>query len=128
VGTGRTSRTSRVTSGGQAARTSFAILEHLSHALLVEARPHSGRKHQVRAHLSGGGMPIIGDQRYGGPTRIAALTVARPLLHARRLALVHPLTAAPLEIDCEYTEEFRAVLDRLRRERLRRLDTVTPTR
>jgi RluA family pseudouridine synthase len=124
AGTGRTSRMSRVLGGGQAADTEFRVLERFSHALLVDARPHTGRKHQVRAHLRGEGMPILGDVRYGGPRMLAGLAVARPLLHARRLALAHPLTGARLEIDCEYPEDFLRVLNALRA----RLDTTTPTR
>ena len=114
AGTGRTSRMSRVAGGGQAAETAFHVLERFPHALLVEARPHTGRKHQVRAHLSGEQMPILGDVRYGGPRTVAGRPVARPLLHARRLALAHPLTGARLEIDCEYPDDFLQALNALR--------------
>jgi 23S rRNA pseudouridine1911/1915/1917 synthase len=92
--------------------------------MLVEARPHTGRKHQVRAHLSGCGMPIAGDRRYGGPMRLGRHLVGRPLLHASRLALTHPLNGRRLEITCDYPDDFRAMLDRLRFDRrgLDRLD------
>lgn len=54
---------------------------------LVEARPHTGRTHQLRVHLADAGWPVIGDRLYGrkgggyrGPMR----------LHASRLELDHP--------------------------------------
>ena len=63
----------------------------LADALLVEARPLTGRKHQVRVHLAHAGMPILGDPVYGD----AGGRAPRLMLHARRLALPHPLTGAP---------------------------------
>jgi RluA family pseudouridine synthase len=114
AGSGRASRVVRSAGSGQVADTSFAIVERFRSALLVEARPHTGRKHQVRAHLSGSGLPIAGDTRYGGPGRLASLVVSRPLLHAWRIVLDHPLTGARLRIDCEYPDDFASVLRVLR--------------
>ena len=113
VGKGRSARVASVESEGQAAATNFRVLRALPSALLVEARPETGRKHQVRAHLRESGMPIIGDARYGGPTRLGDLAVSRAMLHAYRLAFRHPVTGAPLEVTCEYPADFAEVLERL---------------
>ena len=102
----------RVTVGGCGARpaeTECLVREVLPAALLVEARPLTGRKHQVRAHLAHAGMPILGDPVYGGGG-----DVPRLMLHARRLGLAHPVTGQPLAIESRLPADFRAVLSRLR--------------
>lgn len=85
---------------GQSAQTDFQLLRRLPEALLVEARPRTGRRHQIRVHLAGGGLPIVGDVLYGGPP------ASRVMLHARRLELAHPRTGAPLVVEAEYPEDF----------------------
>jgi len=103
----------RVSVGGEGAlpaETEIAVLEVLADALLVEARPRTGRKHQVRAHLAQAGMPILGDAVYGG----AGGRAPRLMLHARRLALPHPLTGQPLMIESPLPADFEAVLAWLR--------------
>jgi 23S rRNA-/tRNA-specific pseudouridylate synthase len=80
------------TPGASPAETEVLVLETLPGALLVEARPLTGRKHQVRAHLAHAGLPILGDAVYG-PHGGAA---PRLMLHARRLELAHPLSGERL--------------------------------
>jgi 23S rRNA pseudouridine1911/1915/1917 synthase len=69
-----------VASSGMEAHTIFRVLSRSSGAALVEARPLTGRTHQIRVHLSHSGFPVIGDQTYGGP---AAL---RMMLHCRHMS------------------------------------------
>jgi 23S rRNA pseudouridine1911/1915/1917 synthase len=96
--------------GAKPAETEVVVLEVLAGALLVEARPRTGRRHQVRAHLADAGMPVLGDPVYGG----AGGRAPRLMLHARRLALPHPLTGAPLVIESPLPEDFARLLARLR--------------
>ncbi len=96
--------------GDRAAETEIVVREVLADALLVEARPRTGRRHQVRVHLAQEGMPILGDPVYGP----AAERAPRLMLHARRLALAHPLTGDPLVIESPLPEDFVRVLARLR--------------
>ena len=106
-------RARRVAVGGEGAKpaeTEVVVREVLADALLVEARPLTGRKHQVRAHLAHAGMPILGDPVYGD----AGGRAPRLMLHARRLALPHPLTGEPLAIESPLPADFEAVLARLR--------------
>lgn len=112
-GTGRRARMSAVATGGLAAETGFEIVRRLPAALLVEARPKSGRKHQVRAHLCARGLPILGDERYGGASRVRGVRVPRVMLHALSLRLRHPVTGAPLELRCPYPRDFADLLSRL---------------
>lgn len=69
---------------------------------LVEARPRTGRLHQVRRHLKHAGFPVLGDANYGkGDLNRAfreAYGLGRLALHASRLVLPHPETGEPLEL------------------------------
>lgn len=114
AGGGRTACMQEAAAGARAA-TAFAILESLPAALLVEARPETGRKHQIRAHLAGSGLPILGDARYGGPLRAGRCVAPRVMLHAFTLSLRHPVTGAHLSITCPYPRDFTALLACLRR-------------
>jgi RluA family pseudouridine synthase len=111
VGTGRKARVRGVATGGQRSRTEFTLLKALRGALLIEARPRTGRRHQIRAHLAEGGFAILGDTRYGA--RGTGIGVPRVMLHARRIELPHPVTGALLSIESQYPTDFRDALGRL---------------
>jgi 23S rRNA pseudouridine1911/1915/1917 synthase len=91
------------------ARTDVRIREVLAGALMVEALPRTGRKHQVRVHLAHVGLPVLGDAAYG-----AAGGAPRLMLHAARISLAHPVTGRRLIIDCPLPADFAALLERLR--------------
>ena len=96
--------------GGRAAETEIVVREVLPEAVLVEAKPRTGRRHQVRIHLAARGLAILGDPVHGG----AGERAPRLMLHARRLALPHPLTGKPLVIESPLPEDFVRALARLR--------------
>ncbi|MFM9458769.1 pseudouridine synthase, partial [Streptomyces europaeiscabiei] len=75
---------------GLEAVTDFTVLEQRGGLDLVEARPKTGRTHQVRLHAQRMGMPILGDRLYGGAP------AARLFLHAHRLTLRKPASGDPL--------------------------------
>jgi RluA family pseudouridine synthase len=52
--------------GGRTALTVFRSLASSQGYSLIEARPHTGRTHQIRVHLESSGLPIVGDMTYGG--------------------------------------------------------------
>jgi 23S rRNA pseudouridine1911/1915/1917 synthase len=93
------------------AETDVIVRENLDGALLVEARPLTGRRHQVRVHLAHAGVPILGDELYGR----ADPRVPRLMLHAWRLALKHPVTGEPLRLEAPIPSDFAVLLATQRR-------------
>ncbi len=69
---------------------------------LVELEPQTGRKHQLRRHMSHLRHPIIGDSRHGDlrQNRGAAehFGCQRLMLHASQLSLTHPITGVALTL------------------------------
>jgi 23S rRNA pseudouridine1911/1915/1917 synthase len=99
----------RVDPRGDPAATRYRTVRHGERAALVEARPETGRTHQIRVHLAHLGAPLLGDARYGGPRRVGEVSVPRVMLHARRLVLAHPVTGAGLAFEAPVPEDFLAV-------------------
>jgi len=98
----------RVDPAGDPAATRYRTLRASDRAALVEARPETGRTHQIRVHLASVGAPILGDPRYGGARRVGELAIPRVLLHARRLELDHPATGARLVLEAPVPEDLAA--------------------
>ena len=72
---------------------------------LVELRPRTGRRHQLRKHLSGLGNPILGDKEYTPENLI--LKGKGLYLHARSLKFVHPFTNETLHIKTKLPKKFK---------------------
>ncbi|WP_374274520.1 RluA family pseudouridine synthase [Brevundimonas sp.] len=77
--------------GAEPAETAYVTLSRAAHrAAWMGLRPFTGRTHQLRAHMSAIGHPIVGDPKYGNDT---SRELSGPLglqLHARRIELDHP--------------------------------------
>ncbi|MBI5499889.1 MAG: RluA family pseudouridine synthase [Deltaproteobacteria bacterium] len=102
-----TSRTTR----GRTALTTFRLRERRPGCAMLEVRLGTGRTHQIRVHLSEGGWPILGDPVYGRAPRDpelrrAAQALARPALHAWRLAFTHPRTGERLAFEADVPADF----------------------
>lgn len=100
---------------GVEAVTSFRVRERLGAATLLEARPRTGRTHQIRVHLSSVGHPILGDAAYGGGGDDARrLGLRRPFLHAWALRFRHPFSGQILDLQQPLPEELDEALERAR--------------
>jgi 23S rRNA pseudouridine1911/1915/1917 synthase len=79
------------------ARTRVEILERYgARATMLRFTLDTGRTHQIRIHARSLGHPVMGDRQYGEAT---GYDPPRLALHATRLALPHPVTAAPLDFE-----------------------------
>jgi 23S rRNA pseudouridine1911/1915/1917 synthase len=79
--------------GGTSAETQFKVLDRQGGRALIEAKPLTGRTHQIRVHLAGCGLPIVGDELYGRRERDLGLG-----LRAVRLVFVNPFTKRRVDI------------------------------
>ena len=92
------------------------VRERFAEATLVEARPRTGRTHQIRVHLSAAGHPILGDRRYGGGGDPASrLGLTRPFLHSWHIGFDNPITGERVEVDDPLPDDLRAALERVNR-------------
>ncbi len=91
------------------AHTTFQVVQRLGDCTVIHAFPHTGRTHQIRLHLARWSHPLLGDTRYGGPLEFRNRMLPGHLLHAARLALRHPITGQPLEIQATLPELFTAI-------------------
>ncbi|WP_461210713.1 dephospho-CoA kinase [Desulfocurvus sp. DL9XJH121] len=105
--------------GGRAALTDWRVLWIApdASASLVRVRIHTGRTHQIRVHMAHIGHPLLGDAVYGAREQaewrrgsgLDPALASRQMLHAWRLAFVHPLTGERLEFCSEPPEDFRTL-------------------
>lgn len=104
-----------VVAGGRDAVTELRRLETFSETALVEARPRTGRTHQIRVHLAGAGYPVVGDRVYGRDRKLAArLGLDRPFLHASGLSFRHPMTGEQVALEEPLPADLLEALGRAR--------------
>jgi 23S rRNA pseudouridine1911/1915/1917 synthase len=97
--------------GGRVAVTEYAVVTELRDHTLVEARPKTGRTHQIRVHFAYIGHPIAGDVVYG--RRRQRPSCPRQFLHASRLGFRLPLSGAWVEFSAPLPVDLQQVLDGL---------------
>ena len=98
-----------VVSTGRPAITRYRVLTAYQRSTLVEARPRTGRTHQIRVHLASVGHPVVGDAMYGRPVE----GLPRQFLHAFRLAFTHPASGETFRFTAELPNDLRKYLDAL---------------
>ncbi|MBI3110894.1 MAG: RluA family pseudouridine synthase [Ignavibacteriales bacterium] len=114
---------------GKEAVTEYKVLEEFKGYAFVEARPKTGRTHQIRVHLQSTGTPILGDLKYGGGEGFflsavkpgyKGLEEERPLLnrtalHAAGLSFFHPSSGERLSFTLPLPKDMKSVLKYLRK-------------
>lgn len=104
---------SPVDDGGKLAITNYKVLsettfrrhksEQEEEYSLLELNLETGRKNQIRVHLTGIGHPVTGDRKYGYNTEPP---IDRLALHARVLEFIHPVTEQTLHFETVAPREF----------------------
>jgi RluA family pseudouridine synthase len=107
VNVGRKHRTTVDDRNGKPAETRFKILRRGQAHSWVEAKPMTGRTHQVRVHAYALGHPLAGDILYGAQK---SELITRPALHALSLTFTHPVTHERLTFKAEYPQDFATAL------------------
>ena len=106
----------RVAKEGKRSITEFAVVERFERATLVEAKPITGRTHQIRVHAQHAGFPLLGDSKYSnerGEALCGQLGLKRLFLHAWQLRLRLP-DVGRLELRAELDENLEEILIKLR--------------
>ncbi len=112
----------KVQPDGKAALTEFKVLRRFARrATLVEARPITGRTHQIRVHAQFAGHPIVGDDKYGTDEvnrDMRERGFRRLFLHAAELRI--PLPSGGREvIQAPLDEQLLAAMDQLEQEQIK---------
>lgn len=79
---------------------------------LVELSPQTGRTHQIRVHLKYINHPIIGDWQYAGrkTARNDRRWAPRVMLHAWKIAFMHPVRAEKLAIESPVPDDMKSII------------------
>ncbi len=103
---------------GREAVTAYRVLQqgwrNGQKAALVQVRLHTGRTHQIRVHMSHMGYPLLGERLYN---RGRAPDADRQMLHAWKLAFLHPETGEEMSFETPPPPDFIAVLDSFTKEK-----------
>ncbi len=87
---------------GKLSHTEYGVLKETGRFSLLEIRLLTGRKHQIRVHLSEKGNPVVGDRKYGKGNEVHG-TLA---LHARSLSFTHPVSGKRLTFETGIPDYF----------------------
>ena len=98
---------------GKEAITFFHVEERFNQYTLVSVRLFTGRTHQIRVHMHYIGHPLEGDPLYGKKKNL--LFQNGQLLHAYRITFIHPRTQKEMTFEVPLPDDFKAVLERLRK-------------
>jgi 23S rRNA pseudouridine955/2504/2580 synthase len=106
----------RVAKEGKAAVTRFSIVERFANATLIEAKPITGRTHQIRVHAQHVGFPLLGDDKYSVDEDhefCKTIGLKRLFLHARSLSFSLP-DQERLDVQAGLDTNLEFILDKLR--------------
>ena len=99
--------------GKRKAITKYKVLQRFKDYDLVEVRPETGRKHQIRCHLSYLGHPIVGDKMYGFKNQPCPERLSRQFLHASYIKIQLP-DGKTKEFKSELPEDLKNIINELK--------------
>lgn len=94
---------------GKLSHTEYTVLKETKGFSLLEIHLLTGRKHQIRVHLSEKGHPVVGDRKYGkGNDAYATLA-----LHARSVTFTHPVSGKRLTFETGIPDFFTRLVGKI---------------
>ena len=87
---------------GKLSHTEYAVIKEAKGFSLLEIHLLTGRKHQIRVHLSEMGHPVVGDRKYGKGSEAHGNLA----LHARSLSFTHPVSGKRLTFETRIPDYF----------------------
>jgi len=102
---------------GKASVTRFTVVERFEHSTLIEAKPVTGRTHQIRVHAQFAGHPLAGDPKYGRDednSRLRDAGLRRLFLHSSSISCFFPHLDRQLRFEAPLPPELESVLNNLR--------------
>ena len=91
---------------GKPCRLEFSVVASAAGQSLLEVRPLTGRKHQIRRQLSAAGAVIVGDLRYGATAPLPDRSIA---LHASRITVTHPTRRELMTFESPWPDRLAAL-------------------
>jgi len=93
---------------GKPSQTRFRALTHSEHFTLMEAKPLTGRTHQIRVHAMFTGYPLVGDVKYLARDKddFYGMEKSRLMLHAKEIHFTHPKTDELVCFEAPYDDVF----------------------
>ena len=91
---------------GKPSVTHYQVIDYQSPFSLLKIVLETGRTHQIRVHLSSEGMPILGDELYGEPSKL----IQRQALHCHRIRVRHPRTSQWLVLESPLPQDIRSIM------------------
>lgn len=95
-----------VSENGLYCETEYEVIDERSDLSIVKLIPHTGRMHQLRAHMAAIGHPLFGDWLYGEESPL----IDHAALHSERLFIVHPITGEKLAFWAPLPEDIEKIL------------------
>jgi len=92
---------------GKPSETRFRVIKRYREAALLEAKPITGRTHQIRVHAYALGHPLVEDFLYGAKDMYG---IPRPMLHAQSLSFIHPATNERVKFSAPHPADFEEAL------------------
>lgn len=87
--------------------THYTVLQATNAYTMLALQLETGRKHQIRAHLSAIGHPVVGDRKYGA----APSPIKRMALHAQSLVFEHPVSKKIMRFKSDPPRKFNALME-----------------
>ena len=91
---------------GKEAWTHYEVIKNNCNYSMLQVFIDTGRRNQIRVHLSENGFPIVGDKKY----RCKSNPIKRLCLHANMLEFIHPVSKKIVSIKCDVPYEFKKLV------------------